>query len=183
VSGSGIDWEAFFATYRPLALRIATGLVGDPASAEDVLQEAAGELFERAERKGLALASAEHARNYFLRAVRTRAVSRLRRGARDPGEPAAPAAERPASAEADPLERIARRESREERARLARRLEEALEGLRSEEASAIRLRYGEALGFREMAERTGLPISTLHARVEAGLAKLRRRLGKPRDGA
>jgi RNA polymerase sigma-70 factor (ECF subfamily) len=171
-----IDWRAFFELYRPMALRFARGLTGDEATAEDLLQEAARELFERVRDGRLALDSAAHLRNYYFRAVRNRAVSALRRAGRAriaEGDP-----ERGAAPDPGPAELAAAGEAGRMRALILRDLEAALAALRPEERDALRLRYGDGLAFREIAERTGTSISTLHARVEAGLAKIRKSIGK-----
>lgn len=166
-----IDWSSFFRLYRPLALRVARGLVGSPERSEELVQEAARAIVERARRAAPAYQSLAHARNAFLRALRNLAVSELRR----PGPEALPGE---AADVLDPapgaVEVLAQAEERE---RAFARLRSALEGLSDPEREALELRYAQGLGYREMAERTGCAISTLQARVEAGLGKIRARIG------
>jgi RNA polymerase sigma factor (sigma-70 family) len=52
----------------------------------------------------------------------------------------------------------------------------ALGRLRPDQREALGLRYLEGRSYREIAERLGVSISTLHSRVEASLEKLRERL-------
>lgn len=166
---SDLDWEAFFARYRPLALRVAAGLVG-PERAEEQVQEAARAVVERV-RSGHAPRSVEHARNLFLRVLRHGAISEHRAATRrgpaeeleEPPDPAPPA---------DEL--LGEREEAERRAALLR---DALARLSDDERNALHLRYGEGLTYREMMMRTDRPLSTLQARVEAALAKIRQRVG------
>ncbi|MDA1266110.1 MAG: sigma-70 family RNA polymerase sigma factor [Planctomycetota bacterium] len=169
------EWTAFFERYRPLALRIAAGLVGADLG-EEVVQEAARHLIVRARREP-PLADVTHARNHFLQAVRHQAVSRLRAEVHRQGEdsdlePADPAASG-ASAIADAEELHVR----------AARLEVALDQLGDEEREALDLRYRQGLAYPEMAARTGRAVSTLQARVEAALRKTRDRLGIPHTHA
>jgi len=171
-----IDWNAFFQLYRPMALRFARGLVGSEAAAEDVLQEAAAGLYERVSDGRLQLGSHEHARNYFFRAVRNRAASSLRRVDRAQGE--GEGLPEHVAQTAGPLELAAEAEAGSLRVDLEGDLEAALGSLGREEQAVLRLRFGEGLGFREISERTGTSISTLHSRVGAGLAKIRMRIGK-----
>jgi DNA-directed RNA polymerase specialized sigma24 family protein len=57
-----IDWGQFFELYRPLALRVARGIVAQRDDEEEVVQEAARSVFERASAGELALESVAHAR-------------------------------------------------------------------------------------------------------------------------
>jgi RNA polymerase sigma factor (sigma-70 family) len=139
--------------------------------AEDVVQEAVRAVLARSAAGATSFETPEHARNYFLRAVHSRALDVLRGSERERVQPAEDAdvpEENPSSA----FEELEARALRAERAR------HALEGLRPAEREAVRLRYLEGLAFREIAARTGVSISTLHSRVEAGLGRLRERLAE-----
>ncbi|MCP3919568.1 MAG: sigma-70 family RNA polymerase sigma factor [bacterium] len=165
--GVEIDWADFFGRYRPLAVRVARGLVGTPERAEELVQEAARSLFERVQSQNVRFDSVAHARNSFLRTTKNLAVSHARRAGRRPavhsfedaGEPIVPTPEPPAN-------------------ELGPRLADALAALSPPEREALRQRYLEGLSYKEIAARTATPISTLHARVEAALRKIRGRIGK-----
>ena len=181
-AGEILDWGAFFQHYRPSAVRFARGIVRDASLAEDVVQDAARALFESCEQDRLRVLSPEHARNYFYRTVHNLAVDAVRRASRAP-EAAAPDPAQHAAKDAGPLDAILAQESSLAAARAERELFGAIETLPGSAREVLRLRYGEGLAFREIAERTGQPISTLHSRVEAALAKIRRRFGNPRGEA
>jgi len=169
------DWGPLLGRYRTLALRLAQGIVTHLDQAEDAVQEAARACLERGAGEQARLASEEHARNYFLRAVHHRALDLLRRSERAPGgEPD------PADGSREPPEHDAARtvEERELRSLLTERVQRALASLRPEERNVVHQRYMEGRTFKEIAARSGASISTLHSRVEAGLDKIRRHLGK-----
>ena len=161
-----------FARYAPLALRLARGIVPHGDQAEDVVQEAARAVLERSAAGAERFVSAEHARNYFLRAVHSRALDVVRVSERE--RVASPESAEPAG----PVERerLLALEEHETRSLSIERLRRALEQLRPAEREAVRMRYLEGLAFREIARRTGASISTLHSRVAAGLEKLRTRM-------
>ena len=71
------SWDAFLARYGPLARLIARPLARPPATADDLVQEALLALHEALEREPGRFAGEEHARNYFLRALRNQAVARV----------------------------------------------------------------------------------------------------------
>jgi RNA polymerase sigma factor (sigma-70 family) len=167
------DWGGFFRQYRPLAVRFATGLVaGDEARAEDLVQEAARALFERAENGELTLESRAHARNYFMRSVHNLAVSGLRRGR--PGE----LPEALEGREEDPRDALEHEELTLARGRRERDVQDAVADLPEPERRVLGQRFGDGLSFREISEREGVAISTLHSRVGAALKKIRDRIGK-----
>lgn len=179
-AGAGIDWAEFFALYRALALRIVRGLASDAAAAEDLVQEAARAMIEHGTAHGFE--SREHARNWYLRCARNLAVSGLRRAGRARVEPLGEGAES-AAGEPDPAEEVADREAADARKRLLGDVYRVLDALGAGEREAVRMRYVEGLAYREMAARTGKAISTLQARVEAGLRKIRMAIGKGAHGA
>jgi len=180
---SRIDWNEFFALYRPLAVRIARGIVTDRDDEEEVVQEAMRSLYERATGGQMSFESTAHARNYFLRAVRNLAVSGVRRAGRLPRSESFELETVPARPGEQPEESLAQAEDQSELAGLRSSFEAALVGLSEPQRVALALRYQDGLSYRAMAERTGTSISTLQARVEAALEKIRSRLGKRSGGA
>lgn len=171
--------DGFFARYRPLAVRFATGLVGGEEVAEDLFQEVACGLVARVRAGRLVLESEQHARNYLLRALRNRATDRARRA---PGRPHALDAETEASLASDapgPDELVARVEAALEDERRLAHVGRVVAGLPLAQREALRLRFVEGLSYREMAERSGTARATLQDRVEAALTKIRARSGRP----
>ena len=158
-----ISWEAFLARYGPLARAIARGLVRPPAAPEDVVQEATLALFRAASLEPGRFESSEHARNYFLRSVRNLAMKTLR-----VSDPAPLTADLPAP---DPADRAA--ELVRERQRALGRL---LRELAPDERELVARRFVERQTLARIAAETGTPLSTLHAREQALLERLRKRL-------
>lgn len=170
-----IDWSDFFGRYRPMALSFVRGWVERRDLAEDLFQEAAHAVYERASRGQVDLQSIAHLRNYFFRTLKNLAVNVLRdpRGKSESLEAVEPVAGR----ETEPLEALVRTERTLTLVKRDRALKGALSTLKPLEKQALHLRYQEGLGYREMADRTGCSISTLHSRVEAALKKIRKKIG------
>ena len=166
-----IDWNAVLARYRPLALRVAAGLVGAGETAEDLVQEAARAVLEHPS----SFESPQHARNYLLRTLRNLAVESLRRGGRVQASEWVEEAADPAP---KPLDAVLAREEEDLAAARLQAVRTVIDHLRPVERDAVYMRYFEGLGYREMAERSGDAISTLQGRVEAALGKIRGRIGK-----
>jgi RNA polymerase sigma factor (sigma-70 family) len=157
------SWDAFLARYGPMARLLARPLVRPPATPEDVVQEAALALHRVLQREPARFPDTADARNYFLRAVRNQAL-RSRRGAR----------EGPLEVElagADPHD-PAVRTLRERQAALGRLLVE----LDPAQREHVARRFLEGHTLARLAAESGIPISTLHDREKALLARLRRRL-------
>lgn len=153
-------WEAFLARYGPMARAIARPLVRPPATAEDVVQEAALALHRAAQAEPERFVSVEHARNYFLRSVKNLAARTGRRAGRE------------AALEHDPAARdeaaLCALEQRHEA------LASALSGLAPAARELITRRFLARETLAEIARASGVPISTLHERERAALAELRR---------
>lgn len=172
-----LDWGEFFTRYRPLAVRFIKGLLQDPGQAEDVFQEAARSIYERSHQGRIRFETAAHCRNYLFRTMRNLAVDSFRdhRSKKtanlDDGNGDVPDTSQPF----DPLL------VEEHGMSLTRRdlaIREAVGALKSREQKALEMRYTAGLTFREMADRTGIAISTLQARVESALKKIRKKIGK-----
>ena len=173
-TGVEIDWTALFGLYRPLAVRLACGVLEREELAEEVVQEAARSIVQRVAEARVAFESPEHARNYFLRAVRNLAVSAVRREQRSA---TIGLEEEPVASGTAPDGPVLAREESSALDRLWGRVDEALASLVEREREVLRMRYLEGASYREISERTGASISTLHSRVEAGLRKIRANIG------
>lgn len=170
-------WLELLARYRPLAVRFVAGLVDDRDAAEDLFGDIAAATLQRLRAGELTLESAEHGRNYLFRALRNRAVDLLRSGAVARSEDSA-VLEGAATEGPGPLDDLLVGEARELAAERLTRLVGLLAELPSRDQEAVRLRYGEGLSLPDMSARTGVAISTLHSRIGAALAKIRRKLGR-----
>ncbi len=155
--------------YLPMGIAIARSLTRSTVAAEDVVQEAALALHKAFVQDPQRFESAEHARNYFLRAVRNLALKSGR------------VAEREQPLELEPCARVDEAEVlmlRGRQAALARILPE----LDPASRDLIARRFLEQQTLARIAADTGVPISTLHDREKALLAELRRRLGEGDPG-
>jgi RNA polymerase sigma factor (sigma-70 family) len=159
-----LSWDAFLTRYGPMARALASQLVRPPATAEDVVQEAALALHRALARDPERFADHEHARNYFLRAARNLAL----KSRRDEDHEEQLAAELPAASPDDPAARVTL-----ERQRALGRL---LVELDPAERELIARRFLEHQTLARIARETGVPVSTLHDREKTLLAGLRRRL-------
>ncbi len=164
-----IEWAAFLTRYRPMAVAIARSLVHAPAAPEDIVQEAALALHRALQQEPARFASHEHARNYFLRAVRNLAL----KSARGAGREQALEGEPPARDEAEPAAQAVAERQRA-LARLLLELDPAGREL-------IVRRFLKHHTLARIAAETRVPISTLHDREKALLAELRRRLEPLQD--
>lgn len=176
-----INWSEFYALYQPMALRFVKGLVASPDLAEDVFQEAARSVYERLETRKIRFQSKAHLRNYFFQTLRNLAINSLR----DPRIKKTKNLDKLAPVESkqkEPFELVSQKEQSWFIKRRNMKIQKVISNLKPMEQEAIKLRYIQGLGFREMAERTGTALSTLQARVEAALKKIRKKIGKHGSG-
>jgi len=162
------DAEAFgelVARHRTSALRVATVVLGSPAGADDVVQDADLRAWraratvdpERPFRSWYLHVVANAARN-DRRARGRRAALEIRETSRAPIEPVA-----------DPAERAVTAEQRQ--AVLA-----AINRLGAPDRLVIALRHFEQLGEHEMADVLGCPAGTVKSRLARAMARLRDQL-------
>lgn len=138
-------------------------ILGDRGEAEDALQEVYVSVWSRAGSFDPARASPV---TWLAVLARNRAIDRLRSGRR--ARSAEPIDE--ASHVADETDDAATMlEASEERSRLNRCVEE----LEERQAQAIRSAFFEGLNYRELAERTKVPLGTMKSWVRRGLLRLR----------
>ncbi|WP_267461189.1 RNA polymerase sigma factor [Thermus thermophilus] len=144
-------------------------MLGSREEAEEVLQDTFLRVYREASRYDPARGAAKA---FVYTVARNLALSRLRRQRREP----------PKDLSLDPQDPEGEREEalgfwergQEERVLAAR----ALESLSSEERVLLEEVFYKGLSHRELAERTGLPLGTVKARIRRALLKLRQLLGE-----
>ncbi|MCB9914166.1 MAG: sigma-70 family RNA polymerase sigma factor [Planctomycetes bacterium] len=146
--------------------RLAGSLVRDPAGADDLVQETWRVALEKRPR-GLA-----SPRGWLARVMRNLASER-RRGQR-----------RREAREHDwrPEARVRRPDELHENQLLRARLAAAFEGLKEDERELVELRFAEGLAPREIAARTGLPVTQVYDRLRRGVARVRADLDREYGG-
>jgi RNA polymerase sigma-70 factor (sigma-E family) len=156
-SGERLEREQAFGRLvaRELAgsYRTASLLLGDPAEAEDVTQEA----LERAWHRWPQLRDSDHAGAWFGRILVNACRDRLRSKQRSPvrwiEEPQVP----------DSASAFAERDA----------LDQTIAGLNPDQRIAIVLRYYLDLPVEAIAERTGAPVGTVKSRLRLALGAMR----------
>ena len=179
------DAEAFRALFTPdldLAWRMALRITGEPARADDALQEgliSAYRALDRVEPRNL--------RGWFVRIVQNAARDAGRRERRHPtiqiqtheeeggGAERRGAAELPAGRASDPAGVVEGRE-------LAARLRVALREIPEERRTAILLFDVDGFTYAEIAEITGSSLGTVKSRISRGREELRGLLADLRPG-
>lgn len=151
--------------YGTMLLGYLTGVLGDRATAEDVLQVTLTEVWQRGpdydpERASLL--------TWTMLIARSRALDQLRRRVPEPHDPetATTLLDRDASASATEVDALL------DRWQVAALLTQ----LPVTEAELLRLRFYRGLTQREIAARTGLPLGTVKMRMVQALARLRQLL-------
>jgi RNA polymerase sigma-70 factor (ECF subfamily) len=161
------DREAFARLFDHFAPRLNAYLLRlgtDPATAEEIAQEAMVTLWRKAalfdpQRSSLA--------TWLYRVARNRRIDLLRRDRLDFLDTADPVLE---SADGSDLLAQVDLQQREEAVRAA------LAGLPAEQLSLVRLAFFDGLSHSQISERTGLPLGTVKSRIRLGFARLRRSL-------
>jgi RNA polymerase sigma-70 factor (ECF subfamily) len=166
--GAG-DRDAFarlFDRHAGVALGLLTRMLGERASAEEVLQETFLQVWQQAARYEPRLA---RPRAWILMIARSRALDRLRaQGARARRENVVARGDAAASGALGTahLEREERR----------RAIAAALDTLPVEQRQAIELAFFGGLTHTQIAERLGAPLGTVKSRILLGMNKLRQSL-------
>lgn len=173
VGGSQEAFQTLVERFERPVFSLVVRMVGDPATAEDLAQEAFLKAFRH-------LASYDPSRklsSWLFKIAHNASLDSLRRG-RDSqasiDEPAAPGADEPRQLPADPraedpLERTTFRAA-------GRALEEALGELRREYREILVLRFSEGLSYDEIAEVTGSPLGTVKVQIFRARKELARRM-------
>jgi len=161
------DREAFTRLFDHYAPRLEAYLVrlgSDPASAEEIAQDALATLWRKAalfdpEKSSLA--------TWLYRIARNRRIDRLRRDRAAIVEPEDPVFD---VVDSTDLEAQVDIHQREEAVRAA------LEHLPQEQLVLVRLAFFDGLSHSQISERTGLPLGTVKSRIRLAFTRLRRSL-------
>jgi RNA polymerase sigma-70 factor (ECF subfamily) len=149
------------------ALGLAYRVLGDHAAAEDAVQEAFAQLWERADRLDPAGGRIE---SLLMTIVYRRAIdmARVRRNGASPLPPPdmLPQVDERAAVMLDRVLDLLSSDG------LRRKLRAALDGLPDEQRRVVELAYFQGLTLREIADRDGVPLGTVKSRVRLAMAKL-----------
>ncbi|MEZ0240844.1 MAG: RNA polymerase sigma factor [Chloroflexota bacterium] len=168
-AGDAEALDGLFERYGAMAYSVALRITGDPAAAEDVVQDAFLGAWRNADRF---VGSRGLARTWLLSIVHHRAIDaiRRRRPATELPDPEAPTPD--ALTMPDVWGEVARGLDRT--AILA-----ALETISAVQREALELAFFSGLTQVEVATRTGTPLGTVKSRMRLGLLGLRRALIEP----
>jgi RNA polymerase sigma-70 factor (ECF subfamily) len=157
--------ERLYRTFKDDLLSAAYHLLGDLASAEDVLQD----VFVGLAKNGRRLDPARRLRPYLVAACLNRARDLMRRRRRGPS--LLEGLDERGSGNPGPFETAGRRDE-------ARAVADALAGIPAEQREVVVLRVYGQLRFREIAEVLEVSINTVQSRHRYALAALRERLAE-----
>lgn len=162
-AGDPAAFGAFYDRHETLFYSLALRILGDPTEAEDVVQEAAVVVWERAP-----LYNPAHGRPaaWAITIVRNRAIDRLRASRRRNDLLERALADSPAPGSEGIRNAAAGAE-------VATILQGALAGLPHEQRQAIELAFFIGLSQSEVAERLGEPLGTIKARIRRGMLAMR----------
>ena len=158
-------FEVFYDRHGGAAYSLAHWIVGDPAAAEDVTQEAFLSMWRSKARYDPTRGSV---RAWALGIVRNRAIDALRKGG---GR--APKLNLDDDAALDRTEAPERTDAEALRRETARQVRGALGALPSEQSQVIELAYFGGFTHSEIARMLGTPIGTVKGRMRLGLEKMR----------
>lgn len=157
------EWalSALYDRHGRLAFSLAYRIVGNPETAEDVVQEAFLSIWRRAQTYRPERGSV---RNWLLSVVRNRAIDVVRGRATSP-----------ATMLVDDLPLVAPDSPETEAIRAAegRTVRAALAELPPEQREVVELAYFGGLAYPEVAARTGVPLGTIKSRMRLALERLR----------
>ena len=136
-------------------------VLGDRASAEDVLQQVMLEVWQRGKSFDPSRAAVS---TWVMMIARSRAIDHLRRRVPEPHDPVVTASL---------IDRMAPQEHIAETLAEQWQMAHLLTRLPREEAQILRMRFHEELSQREIAARTGIPLGTVKTRMVSALARLR----------
>lgn len=167
------DQGAFSALYDRLSgplYSLAMKMLGDPAEAQDALQEVFLQIWSRA---GTYDPEQSSVFSWTVLLTRSRVIDRLRARGRRSRVVVASTEDTPTGVDASTVESAADTAEKNDE---AVRVRYVLNNLPSEQREAIEMAFFEHLSHHEIATRLGQPLGTVKARIRRGLLKLRQRL-------
>jgi RNA polymerase sigma-70 factor (ECF subfamily) len=167
------DQGAFSALYDRLSgplYSLAMKMLGDPAEAQDALQEVFLQIWSRA---GTYDPEQSSVFSWTVLLTRSRVIDRLRARGRRSRVVVTSTEDAPIAADASTVESAADTAEKNDE---AVRVRYVLNNLPSEQREAIEMAFFEHLSHHEIATRLGQPLGTVKARIRRGLLKLRQRL-------
>jgi RNA polymerase sigma-70 factor (ECF subfamily) len=167
------DQSAFSALYDRLSgplYSLAMKMLGDPAEAQEALQDVFLQIWSRA---GTYNPEQSSVFSWTVLLTRSRVIDRLRARGRRSRVVVSPEETLDAAADASTVESTADTVEKNDE---AARVRSVLNNLPSEQREAIELAFFEHLSHHEIAARLGQPLGTVKARIRRGLLKLRQRL-------
>jgi RNA polymerase sigma-70 factor, ECF subfamily len=167
------DQSAFSALYDRLSgplYSLAMKMLGDPAEAQEALQDVFLQIWSRA---GTYNPEQSSVFSWTVLLTRSRVIDRLRARGRRSRVVVSPEETLDAAADASTVESAADTVEKNDE---AARVRSVLNNLPSEQREAIELAFFEHLSHHEIAARLGQPLGTVKARIRRGLLKLRQRL-------
>lgn len=161
------DGDAFMAVYdryNRIAFGLAYRILDDPQRAEEVVQDAFMQVWNRAE--GFDFNASGNVRGWVLTIVHHRAIDAYRRNHRHDQRAVALEDELGLRSLADTWEDVAHHLTQEE-------MREALDSLPVDQRRAIELAYFGGMSQSEIADQEAMPLGTVKGRLRLGLNKLR----------
>ena len=163
-SNDSASLETLYEAHGSIAYGLCLRILGNPADAEDVVQESFLALWRQAER----LDGARGVRSYLLTIVHNKAIDKLRSLGRKPELALDPEAPLP-SLEVGPEEAVTAASERD-------RVRAALGDLPEEQRRAVELTYFSGLTIVQAAERLAVPVGTVKSRLRLALVRMKRGL-------
>ncbi len=170
--GEARAFEVIFDRHGGAAFSLAYRMCGQPAMAEDVVQEAFLSLWRSGANYDRSRGSV---RSWVLGVVHNRAVDALRRGVRREGRDVAD------EGIAERIEAPERTDALVSGREEAQEIRTALGALPVDQRRVIELGYFGGFTHRQIAAMLELPAGTVKGRMRLGLAKLRLALGEPAE--
>jgi RNA polymerase sigma-70 factor (ECF subfamily) len=167
------DQSAFSAFYDRMSgplYSLAMKMLGDPAEAQDALQDVFLQIWSRASTYDPEQSSVF---SWTVLLTRSRVIDRLRARGRRSRVVVASSEDTPTADDASTVESAADTAEKKDE---AARVRYVLNNLPAEQREAIELAFFEHLSHHEIAAQLGQPLGTVKARIRRGLLKLRERL-------
>jgi RNA polymerase sigma-70 factor (ECF subfamily) len=167
------DQSAFSALYDRMSgplYSLAMKMLGDPAEAQDALQDVFVQIWSRASTYDPEQSSVF---SWTVLLTRSRVIDRLRARGRRSRVVVASSEDTPTADDASTVESAADTAEKKDE---AARVRYVLNNLPAEQREAIELAFFEHLSHHEIAAQLGQPLGTVKARIRRGLLKLRERL-------